>query len=220
LAFFPKLLSPLQGRVLRVVSGRLPGVFLSGGTALGAFHLGHRRSTDLDLFTHDGGSYDALVKQFLRLLDADALTVAAGPAGPGFRRFVVSDEHEKVPVDLVHDTAQAIASPITTPEGLSVDSIDDIAANKWCAILGRSEVRDYVDLFFLAKAGKDPLGLLPAAQKKDAGLDPAVLAFVLSEVKVNEAPQNLAQPLSAQELQSFIDDLRHRLARAAFPRDT
>ena len=218
MASFPSLLSPLQRRILDAVSGQLSGVFLSGGTALGAFYLGHRRSADLDLFTREGADYDARVRQFVRLAEGEGWSVVAGAAGPGFRRFVVSDADESVPVDLVLDTAERIAPPTITPEGLAVDSLDDIAANKLGAILGRAEVRDYVDLFFLAKAGKDPLASVPAARRKDGGLDPAVLAFILSEVKVRSAPEGLEEPVSAAELQVFIDDLRQRLAREAFPK--
>jgi hypothetical protein len=218
LAFYPNLLSPLQARILHTISAQLPGVFLSGGTALGAFYLGHRRSADLDLFTREAGEYDTRVQQFLRLLESEALPTAAGAAGPGFRRFVVADGHETVPVDLVLDIADPIAPPTITPDGLAVDSLDDITANKLCAILGKNESRDYVDLFFLARAGKDPLTFLPAARKKDAGLDPAVLAFVMSEARIHAVPRDLALPLDPQELQTFVDGLRHRLARQAFPK--
>lgn len=217
MALFPSLLSPLQARILGAISAHLPGMFLSGGTALGAFYLGHRRSADLDLFTRKSADYDHRVRQFLRVLDLAHLPAAAGSAGLGFRRFVVSDGSEAVPVDLVLDTAEPIAAPTITAEGLAVDSLDDIAANKLGAILGRAEVRDYIDLFFLAKAGKDPLAFLPAARRRDGGLNPAVLAFVLSEVRVNRVPDDLEKPLSAAELQAFIDDLRRRLAREAFP---
>ncbi|MBN2573584.1 MAG: nucleotidyl transferase AbiEii/AbiGii toxin family protein [Deltaproteobacteria bacterium] len=218
MAWFPSLLSPLQKRILDAVSGRLPGLFLTGGTALGAFYLGHRRSADLDLFTRESDNYDACVRQLLRLLEGSGLPAAAGLAGPGFRRFIFSDGNETVPVDVVLDTAEALAAPSTTPDGLVIDSLDDIAANKLCAILGRAEVRDYVDLYFLAKAGKEPLAFLSAARRKDGGLEPATLAFVLSDVKVRRVPENLVKPVSAAELQAFIDDLRHRLAREAFPK--
>jgi predicted nucleotidyltransferase component of viral defense system len=217
LASFPNLLSPLQRRILDVVSAQLPGMFLSGGTALGAFYLGHRRSADLDFFTREGADYDARVRQFVRLAEGAGFRVVAGSAGPGFRRFVLSDTDETVPVDLVLDTTERISPPTVTPDGLVVDSLDDITANKLGAILGRAEVRDYVDLFFIAKAGKDPLAFVAAARRKDGGVDAAALAFILSEVKVRGAPEGLEKPLSAGELQAFIDDLRQRLARAAFP---
>ena len=91
MALFPSLLSPLQKRILDSVSTQIPGLFLSGGTALGAFYLGHRRSADLDLFTRESDSYDRYVRQFLRLAEGTGLSTAAGSAGPGFRRFIMSD---------------------------------------------------------------------------------------------------------------------------------
>lgn len=219
MASFPNLLSPLQQRILDAVSAQLPGMFLSGGTALGAFYLGHRRSADLDFFMREGADYDERVRQFVRLAEGSGLKVVAGSAGPGFRRFVVSDANETVPVDLVLDTAERISPPTVTPDGLVVDSLDDITANKLGAILGRAEVRDYVDLFFLARSGRDPLAFVAAARRKDGGIDAAALAFVLSDVKVRADPEGLENPVSAGELQAFIDDLRRRLAREAFPRE-
>jgi predicted nucleotidyltransferase component of viral defense system len=218
LASFPDLLSPLQKEILDAVSGDLRGLFLTGGTALGPFYLGHRRSADLDLFTRVRDGYDSLVRQFVALMEGRSLKLVPGNAGPGFRRFVVSNSREDVPVDLVLDTAPQIADPLLTSEGLAVDSLEDIAANKLGAIMGRSEVRDYVDLYFLAKAGRDPLASLEAARRKDAGVDAATLAFVLSDIKVRRDPEGLEQPLSASALESFIADLRHRFAKAAFPK--
>jgi len=109
------------------------------------------------------------------------------------------------------------ASRSSLRTGLAIDSLEDIAANKLCAILGRAEVRDYVDLFFLARRGVDLVALVAAAQRKDGAADPATLAFVLSEVRVQRPPTGLATPVSVAELQAFIDDLRQRLARSAFP---
>ncbi len=192
-------------------------MFLTGGTALGAFHLGHRRSDDLDLFTRDRGAFDARVKEFQVLMADERLPVTHGTAGVGFRRFVVSDGAEQLPVDLAVDTAPALAPPLVAENRLEVDSLDDIAANELATILGRSELRDYVDLYFLARHGVDLLALLPAAQRKDGGLDAATLAFVLSEVKVNRAPEGLEEPITREQLQAFVDDLRTRLAAAAFP---
>ena len=218
MASFPDLLSPLQKEILDAVSGDLPGLFLTGSTALGPFHLGHRRSADLDLFTRVRDGYDPLVRQFVALMAGKGLKLVPGNAGPGFRRFVVSDSREDVPVDLVLDTTPQIADPLLTSNGLAVDSLEDIAANKLGAIVGRSEIRDYVDLYFLAKAGRDPFASLEAAQRKDGGIDAATLAFVLSEIKVRRDPEGLEKPLSASELESFIAELRHRFAKAAFPK--
>jgi hypothetical protein len=45
------LLTPLQKQVLEAFFRREQRFFLSGGAALAGFHLAHRRTHDLDLFT-------------------------------------------------------------------------------------------------------------------------------------------------------------------------
>lgn len=218
MAYFPNLLTPLQRQILDVARDHLPGFFLTGGTALGVFYLGHRRSVDVDLFSRDKATYEDRVRDFVRLMTDRGLKVTAGSAGVGFRRFTVQSASESLPVDLVLDTTPAVAPPAHSDDGLALDSIEDITANKLCAILGRAEVRDYVDLYFLARAGHDPLASLAAAQRKDGGLDAASLAFVLSDVRVNASPEGLEKAVSADELRAFIDDLRRRLATNAFPK--
>ena len=213
MASFPSLLSPLQRRILEKVGRNLPGFFLTGGSALGPFYLGHRRSADLDFFTRQGADYDERVRQFLRLVVAEDLAATPGNAGPGFRRFVLSDRKEEVPVDLVHDTAPAVGAPATSEEGFPLDSLDDITANKLTTILSRAEIRDYVDLFFLAKE-RDLLAFVPLARQKDGGVDEATLAFVLSQVKVNRAPEGLEIPVSAAEIQSFFKHAPWTLLRS------
>ena len=54
------------------------------------------------------------------------------------------------------------------------------------------------------------------ALRKDAGVDPAVLAWLLAEFPVEPLPEMLV-PLSFDELRRFRDDLRDRFRRAAVP---
>lgn len=56
-----------------------------------------------------------------------------------------------------------------------------------------------------------------AASRKDGGLTPGQLAWVLSEIRIGED----AQPpggVSASELRDYLQDLRARLAQMALPR--
>lgn len=217
MAWFPELLTPLQRKIVEALGDRFPAVFLTGGTALGAAHLGHRRSLDLDLFTRQADRFVELATEIEAFLRDLGLKVEARRSSPRFRRLAVSDPVETVPVDLVLDTTPQVGEPVRIAGGLSVDSLADIAANKLAAILGRSEERDYVDLWFLERAGVDLIASIPAARRKDAGLEAATLAFVLSEVRISRIPDGLVVPLTVDELQRFVDDLRIRLARLSFP---
>jgi hypothetical protein len=101
-------------------------------------------------------------------------------------------------------------------EGVVVESLPDLRASKITCILSRSEPRDLVDLLFLERAGYPPERDLPLALKKDAGIDPGVLAWLLGQFPIEPMPE-LLQPLSSSELMSFRNDLRDRFKRAALP---
>ena len=66
----------------------------------------------------------------------------------------------------------AVESSGTRVEGVVVESLADLRANKLTCLLSRSEPRDLVDLLFLDRAGYPPERDLMLALRKDAGLDP------------------------------------------------
>jgi hypothetical protein len=55
----PSTLDPFQQELLRAFFNREQRFVLTGGAALGGFHLGHRTTRDLDLFTVEGGAGSA-----------------------------------------------------------------------------------------------------------------------------------------------------------------
>ena len=54
-----EILTPAQIDLVRVIQAEHADLYLTGGAALSAFHLGHRYSKNLDLFTGDAGAFDA-----------------------------------------------------------------------------------------------------------------------------------------------------------------
>jgi hypothetical protein len=57
---------------------------------------------------------------------------------------------------------------------------------------------------------------LALALRKDAGIDPGVLAWLLGSFPVEPLPAMLA-PLTLEELRAFRDVLRERFKRMALP---
>jgi aryl-alcohol dehydrogenase-like predicted oxidoreductase len=100
--------------------------------------------------------------------------------------------------------------------GIRVDVPQEILANKLCALLSRSEIRDLVDVRALEAAGYRIEDVWQAAQAKDRGLTPAQLAWVLSQIEVGD---HLALPGggSPADLRQYLADLIKRLTSAAFP---
>ncbi len=196
-----------------------PSFFLTGGTALAAFHLHHRLSVDLDLFTVDDLALreaDVLIPQL-----AVGLNCRIGRARrtEHFRQFLLEPETEEpLTIDLVRDLGPQYGERVKIGD-IIVDSIENIGANKLTAILGRTEPKDFVDLYFILRAGYDFDDLLAKAQEKDLGLQPFFLAGALLQVRHIRHLPATDPPLTLPELQDFIIVLANRLLDRLHPSD-
>lgn len=214
----PSPLTPLQLALLRGLAGD-EDLFLTGGSALGHFYLHHRRSLDLDFFVMDAPGVDRVAGRLGQVAATEGWTIATVRHVPGFRRFSVTRGTESTIIDVVHETAHQVVPKDRKPirEGIRVDDLDDLVPNKLCAILGRGDVKDLVDLYFLAESGIDILAHLPSAGLKDGGMEPTTLAWVLRSMTADPASLDLLKPLAPATLQAFRDDLVRRLATLAWP---
>jgi hypothetical protein len=207
-------LGSFQRELLEAFFEREHSFFLTGGGALVGFYLKHRETRDLDLFSTE----DRLDDGESALLDAAramGATVESILKSPTSRRFLVSRGPESVVVDLVRDLTPQLKEPKPEVGGIRMDSIEEIMANKLCTLLSRAEIRDLVDVLALENAGYTVEEHLPLAAKKDAGLTPGQLAWVLSEMEIGAD----ARPpgVSPVDLRHYLEDLRRRLADLAYP---
>ncbi|MBM4256230.1 MAG: nucleotidyl transferase AbiEii/AbiGii toxin family protein [Deltaproteobacteria bacterium] len=178
--------------------------YLTGGTALAAFYLKHRYSDDLDFFTHQN-SLDSIPELMRMTADRLGLSVIALQRSPGFLRYELNGE---LKVDFVVDVSFRVGEPASI-DALMIDSMNNIAVNKVCAILGRLDAKDYVDLFFIQKEHQfDIFELLRLGQQKDTGLDPFVWASLIAEVAQLAILPRMIRTISLEELISFSLKLR------------
>jgi hypothetical protein len=187
---------------------------LGGGAALAGVHLGHRRTRDLDLFVHDARIHRELVAALPEVARRAGLAVAIVRDGGGFVRARI-DLPQVVELDLVHETLPDLGAPVVV-EGIVTESLDDLRASKLTCLLSRSEPRDLVDVLFLERAGHRVEDDLALALRKDAGIDPAILAWLLERFPVEPLPDMLVD-LDVRELLEYRDALRERLRRLALP---
>jgi hypothetical protein len=132
------ILSALQWDFLSFFFQGDPPFFLTGRTALSAFYLQHRYSEDLDLFTLDGDAFDRVP---LYVADTGArlnASIASLQTAPQFHRYRVSRNEESVIVDFVKEIVPQITGEKNRVEGIVVDTLDDITANKVCTVVGRA----------------------------------------------------------------------------------
>jgi hypothetical protein len=192
-------------------------IHLSGGSAL-AVHLGHRRSLDLDLFATDEVAFAAARASLPVIASSVNATMEILADAPAFRRVLLKGPGgQTLRVDLVYDTAERVGPPPIESGGLRLDPLRELLINKACAILGRSELRDLVDLFFLDRAGFRVVDALTDARRKHAGLTPAQLAWAIGQVPLDRLPDGLIVPVSIEELRTFRAQLVEALERLSCP---
>jgi hypothetical protein len=110
------------------------------------------------------------------------LSVATLQTTPSFVQLKVTDKELAVVIDLISEPMDAIDTPETHPIGLSeilVDSPRSILAEKLCALLERSELRDLIDVDALMNSGESLDLAIADAPRRDSGFSPLTLAWVL-----------------------------------------
>jgi len=209
------VLTDLQDQILRAFFERRDEFFLTGGAALVGFHLHHRVTHDLDLFTIADVLDDAeqTLDELARVLDLQLETLRRSPE---FRRFLLRNSSEGVVVDLVRDLAPQVLEKVAVGRVI-IDSAREILANKLCTLLSRTEVRDLVDVAKLEESGLDAIEALDLAGRKDGGLTAAQLAWVLSTFPI-PSDEALLHGMSRKELQDYRDALVRRLTAEGFPK--
>ncbi len=180
-------LSSLQTQILVVLASDAQAWTLTGGGALAGFHLGHRRTDDLDLFFHGQRALDRAPREIAQQLTQAEMTVETLQSSLAFVRLSVTRDGHRVVVDLVAEPVPVIEAPVVLPPGLKVDTKHEILVNKLCALLSRSETRDLEDIRALVSAGGDLVRAIADAPKKDGGFSPMTLAWIVEKFDLSRA---------------------------------
>ena len=209
-------LAPLQREVLQAFHRVEKGFFLTGGAALAGYHLHHRTTSDLDLFTVDPAAFERGQHTLAEVAAALGAKIETRQDAPGFRRAILSRGDDAVVVDLVLDRSVQRVSAKPEIDGVRVDPPEEILANKLTTLVGRTEERDLVDVLELERAGYRVEDALEAALAKDGGCTPATLAWLLSQIEIPDSAR-LPAGVAPAELRAFLSDLVVRLLKAAAP---
>ncbi len=208
-------LSALQTDLLNAFFRNETRFFLTGGAALSGFYLSHRDTADLDLFTPEDVLREGEAALHRAASEVGA-TVENVQTATDFRRRLLSRGVESVLVDLVLDRVPQGPEAKMVFGSIRVDPPGEILANKLCALLSRAELRDLIDVMALERAGFDVEVAIALARRKDAGLTPAQLAWVLSRITIGD-DSKIPGGVTPAQLRSFLTDLQGRLTRMAFP---
>lgn len=191
--------------------------FLTGGTALSAFYLFHRKSLDLDFFT----SEEELIQTFSHKIEEALRQKGFGvERRRGFRSFVelvVGLSAESTIIHLALDSPFRL-EPVREAEdfpGIKIDSLPDIAANKLLALFGRAALRDFIDVYFLVIEKLEKDELIHKAKMKDPGFDLYWLGTSLERIHEfsPDTPEMflLVKPCPWEDLLQFFGNWREEI---------
>jgi hypothetical protein len=214
-------LTPLQVRLIELLADITPPWILTGGAALAGFYTGHRPTRDLDLRWPGPADLVEVSRAVAERLQSAHLTFDVLQSSPAFERLRVIDGDDVALIDLVADPVSSIEEPSRLTLGtvrVLVDTPHEILVNKLCALLGRMEVRDLVDVRELLTTGGQLERALLEAPRKDGGFSPLTLAWILRGMPVDRLAEAAGwRPNDAQELEQFKLALIDRLLTAAAP---
>lgn len=218
------ILTPIQQVFLDsfFTSTHLPSRFyLSGGTALSAFYLKHRRSDDLDFFTLDRQALMDAGRLLEDSADRSGLTITeVKTADTIIQFFLKGDQHPAHPlkkVDVVLDTEPHLAVEKFGP--YFVDSLLDIAVNKVTTIF-RLDTKDFIDLYFLLERRELALDdLIPIAKQKLVGFHEFDLAGCLAQFPSLAGRARFVERYMIERVDLLgVEKFYRRLSRGLFER--
>jgi predicted nucleotidyltransferase component of viral defense system len=224
-----KVLTPLQERVLVALfehglADR--GYYLTGGTALAEFYLQHRYSDDLDFFTRKSPLLREDFEDFIAILTSIGFSILSQSITEEYVRLLVRSEDQEgngLKIEFMRDVGAMMAPPKVQGQ-IVVDSFEDIAVNKICAILSRqpSESKDFCDLFFILTESRYELDyLISRAREKEAAFDTeeGVLAFATNLLAVEEFQMlpRMIKPLTLEELRRYFVPVAENLIQRLRP---
>lgn len=187
-------MDPFHERLARVAldaAGSF-GFALAGGYAVQAHGFLNRLSSDIDLFATASAESDfaQAVNAVIAAYRREGLGVEIELHSASFARLDVISTTESAKIELGLDWRK------NEPIRLAVGPVlhpDDAVANKVCALFGRAEVRDYIDVDAIVASGRYTAGeLLDLAADHDPGFDRSRFAEALGAI--DRLPDSLFQP--------------------------
>ncbi|KKR08761.1 MAG: hypothetical protein UT37_C0027G0009 [Parcubacteria group bacterium GW2011_GWA2_39_18] len=143
--FHFEILDESRKELLPVFANFKNRFYLAGGTAL-ALQIGHRQSIDFDFFTETAFTPESLIGELKDIFPAKTFEIIDQQKNTLNIIFLGGE----IKVSFLHYPYPLLNPPLDA-QSMNLASKEDIAAMKCSAILSRSELKDYVDLYYLIK---------------------------------------------------------------------
>jgi predicted nucleotidyltransferase component of viral defense system len=210
-------LTPIQENLLYEI-GKIREAsffFLTGGTALAEFYLGHRRSYDLDFFTAEENLLIPFVRRVEEGLPKAQYKVHVIRLLEAFAEVEVHKEGEAVRLHFACDSPFRFEEPQPSEFGVKINDYRDLIVDKLLTFFGRWKHRDAIDLFFILQ--NEPIeALMEKAKEKDPGFDLYWFCMALREIEaypdeIAQWPVDMLVEVNVSELKNKFADLAREI---------
>lgn len=184
--------------------------YFTGGTALSGAYLQHRESEDLDFFSETEFDKDMVDKFVQRVSEIQGFQIKLTQREHTRIYELLKSNKVMIKIDFALYPYKRLKKGLII-SGVKVDSLFDIATNKLQTITSRTEVKDFVDLYFLLK--KFTLWDLMYAVKEKfrLELDLIWLGSDFLKVKKFEDLPRMLVPFSLKDMQDFYKEAAKEL---------
>ena len=177
--------------------------YFTGGTALSAFYLQHRYSEDLDFFTEKKFDTQDIFDFIDSWSKKYGFTFTSEFHQVVYIFMLTFKSKEILKVDFGHYAHKRIEEN-NIIDGLSTDSLTDIAVNKLLTVTQRNSVKDFVDLYFLLNKFTIWDLIQGVRIKFKMELEPYILASNFLKVEDFDYLPRMIKPLTLEELKEFF----------------
>lgn len=186
--------------------------YFTGGTALSAFYLHHRESEDLDFFSEKNFDPQIIVvriNKWAKKYDFEFDLRQVEDVNVFILEF---PNKEEVKVDFVTYPYKRLEEGKIV-NNFTIDSLADIATNKLLTINQRTEVKDFVDLYFLLKT-YTVWDLMEGLRIKfRIKTEPFLISSDFTKVELFDFLPKMLVPLKLADLKAFFKQKAIELAK-------
>lgn len=125
-----------------------PIFYFTGGTALSEYYLKHRESIDLDFFTKNDFDSQMVLEAVNSWSNKLEFTIQSNFVDPTYIYLLKFKDGDELKIDFAKYPYPQLNQP-ENHDGLMVDSFYDISVNKFLTVNQRTEVKDFVDLYYI-----------------------------------------------------------------------
>jgi len=210
-----EILTPFQKRILTAIglSDLAASFYLTGGTALAVYYLQHRFSEDLDFFAEAREAMTGVTTiagEIARDVDASVEFTRTFPTF--VETYLTNSSGERVKIDFAFDTPFRLLPTEPDPTyGIRVDNATDMACNKLAALFGRSEPKDFVDVYFICRELMPFSELYRQANQKHVGMTHYWLAMAMRNVTRVQFLPRMIKPIELATLRAYFLGLADEL---------